>query len=106
MKVTDRDNYELSSGRRFSANCGIIGLSPEKLTVSEGFDGEIDIDGYPWEDFTDENRWTPAERAELADFMIAAWQRFKAATEPTAEERVHAAQARRDSMVAGTEPPG
>jgi len=65
-----KDGYKLSSGREFSANCGIIGLSPKEeygWEVHEGYDGGI----Y-------DEEWTPDEKRELADFMIDLWQKFKA----------------------------
>lgn len=65
MKALERDIYQLSSGRIFSANCGVIAISPELGVSDGGVRGIVDID------------WTPAERTELADFMINLWERFK-----------------------------
>lgn len=64
----DSDHYELSSGRRFYANRGILGIGDdaEPLQVSEGYDGGV---GGP-DDFSE------SERREIADFMIARWQAF------------------------------
>lgn len=54
------------SGREFYAFKFTIGIS-NIGQVKQGWDGEIDgIDDF-----------TPEERAELADHMIALWQRFK-----------------------------
>jgi hypothetical protein len=75
------DLYLLSSGREFYANCGVIGLDPTSLNISEGWDGGIELDGSPtYDPKTDPPRsapWTRAEKRELADFMIDAWKRFK-----------------------------
>jgi hypothetical protein len=68
MKRVTRDNYELSTGRRFYANCGIVGLSPDdskKLEFHEGYDGGESVDD-----------WTPGERMELARFMIDLWREW------------------------------
>jgi hypothetical protein len=66
----DRDHFELSTGRTFYANNGLIGIGPlgknAACHVSEGYDGGVDVD-----------EWTPAERAELADYMIHLWMKFK-----------------------------
>jgi hypothetical protein len=76
MARIDADNDEIifDSGRRVYANNGIVGLAPD-LMVSEGYDGGIDDD-----------RWTAAERAELADMMIDLWTQYrkkKENSEPT-----------------------
>jgi hypothetical protein len=62
------DQYQLSTGRVFYAHRGIIGLTPESETgrTFEGSDGDLDL-----------RSWTRAERAELADWMIAQWTVFK-----------------------------
>lgn len=72
IPVSDGLGYVLSTGRVFYANLGIIGINPT-LEVSEGYDGGFSVDG----DWEGEDKWTAAERAELADFMIDLWQRFK-----------------------------
>ncbi len=108
MKNINRHDYQLTSGRRLTASySGVIGLQPTELAVHVGYDGDVDgLSPVPDGVEASTTPWTPAERAELADFMIAAWQRFKGATEPTAEERVREAQQHRDRVVTGTEPPG
>jgi len=81
MKRIDDDaamnNFELSTGRRFSANCEYIGIARRsgQWSISEGYDGHIYVDAGWSED--DADRWTPAEKAELADYMIALWQEFR-----------------------------
>jgi hypothetical protein len=53
------------TGKRIYSNNGIIGLSP-KLEVTEGYDGDIEI-----EDLTKE------ERLELAEYMLKKWTEFR-----------------------------
>jgi len=72
----EKDTVTFSSGRIRSANCGIIGLGPD-LHVSQGFDGGFWL-GYEATWTPKKDRLTKEDLAELADFMIEAWQRFKA----------------------------
>jgi len=67
-----RNEYIFTSGRRMSANCGIVGIDPD-LKLSEGYDGDVE---YPTLD-TDEFSLTAEDMHELADMMIARWQAFK-----------------------------
>lgn len=61
MIQISEDEVELSSGRRVSANCGIIGIDPDGFTF-EGYDsGLLDAD------------FTAEERRDLALGMIARW---------------------------------
>lgn len=69
MTFNDRDEYVLSTGRKFYANCGIIGISPKNDDVSEGYDGDVYVDWF-------ENPWTIAEKVELAEFMIDRWEKW------------------------------
>ncbi len=62
--VEREDHVTLGTGRRFYANRGIIGLGPDG-GVSEGLDGGVDTD-----------KFTPDERRELAEMMIARWRKF------------------------------
>jgi hypothetical protein len=62
----DKEEIVFSTGRREYANWYIIGISPS-LDVSQGYDGHIDTD-----------KFSPEERAELADYMIGLWSKFKA----------------------------
>ena len=66
MKI-DGSKILFSSGREFYANNGIVGLSPE-LELFEGYDAHLE--GY-------DQSLTPDESAELADFMIDLWRKFK-----------------------------
>lgn len=61
------DQLWFDSGRKCYTNNGVIGINPD-LEVFEGYDGTLD---YP------ANRLTVDEEIELADFMIARWQRFR-----------------------------
>jgi len=81
MEHLGGSRYRLSTGREINASFGgYIGLSPE-MRVGLGCDTHADEvtpevvirEGMSIDpaDF-----WTPAERAELADFMIEQWRRF------------------------------
>ncbi len=62
-----------STGRRISAQRGVIGISP-LLEVFQGHGGVL----IPSEPFLDDNdSLTNQECVELADFMIGQWQAFK-----------------------------
>jgi hypothetical protein len=75
MTITGDDvNFE-STGRISYANRGIIGLSP-KLAVTGGYD-----DGLIASDLTD------AEAVEMANYMIALWQRFKEKYDPVPSQK-------------------
>lgn len=74
---------ELSSGRRFPMNRGIIGIGPEAESgeIYGGYDDCEIVDGRNY-DHGDDPRWsawTPEERAELADEMIRRWTAFRCA---------------------------
>lgn len=63
--LLEGDEYELSTGKQFYANKGIIGIE-NSLIISHGYDGGINED-----DFTQQ------EKAEIADYMIDLWTKFK-----------------------------
>lgn len=63
------DHVSLPSGRKFYANCLIVGIDDEG-GVFEGYDGGVSDD-----------KFTPAERIDLADMMIARWTDYKRAAE-------------------------
>lgn len=71
------DEITLSSGRTFSANCGLISIN-EDLWVSEGYDCGIAGVGLDAAEFS-HDPWSADERVELADRMIKLWSEFKAA---------------------------
>jgi hypothetical protein len=75
----DREEYTFSSGRVGRANRGIIGIAPD-LEVTDGYDGGFDTTPprRSWAfDGDDDLQFTPAERAELANYMIERWTAFK-----------------------------
>jgi hypothetical protein len=59
------DDFLLSTGKEISANCSILGISPE-LELHEGYDGTID-----------EAELTPKEKLEIAEYAISLWQKYK-----------------------------
>ena len=69
--LEEKEEYIFNSGKTASANCGIIGLSPE-LEVSDGYDGLFHC-------YDKENacELTKEDKIELADYMINQWQKFK-----------------------------
>jgi hypothetical protein len=72
MKIV-KDTVTFSTSTERYAHRGIIGLSPE-MTVTEGYDGRF------WSREEAEYRddpLTPAERVELADYMIEQWKTFR-----------------------------
>jgi hypothetical protein len=72
------DGVRLSTGKEIYANHGYVGIN-ERGELSEGYDGDIGFGdfeaGY---DDNDPYELTPAERHELADYVIGLWQRYKA----------------------------
>lgn len=83
MKI-EGDKVIFSTGKARSANCGIIGLSPE-MGVSEGYDGGFysGPDGEEWRD--EEEKLTKEELVELADYMIEQWLKFRLLQESNAK---------------------
>lgn len=75
MHWKDRDTFVLASGKEVDAIYGMIGINAD-LGIGEGSDGSIGVDGFNWAD-PPIPPWTTQERAELADYMIGLWQRFK-----------------------------
>jgi hypothetical protein len=73
MKI-EGDTVTFSTGRVVDVNRGIIGIDDE-LGVTAGYDNGWFYEGYTEPD--DNYYLTPAERIELADYMILQWQRFK-----------------------------
>lgn len=57
------DEYVLSNGRMFYANCGIVGISSDGK-IFNGYDGGIH------EEFTKE------EKKEICDYMISLWTKW------------------------------
>ncbi len=71
MKI-EGDQVTLSGGRTFYANRGLLSLS-EDGTVFEGYDGSIRFLDDDLRSDGDEKPWTPEERKEISDFMVARW---------------------------------
>ncbi len=73
MKMIDDDHFELSTGRRFYANGGCLGMSDSGDQTCHRFPGF----NYGGDGGVDCDDWTQAERIEVADYMIAAWQKWR-----------------------------
>ena len=86
MKRKDRDTYVMSTGREIHASHGILGIARgfgaradetfATFEIGGGYDTHLEAmrDGAQGDLGA---RFTPAERVELADFMIAQWQDLK-----------------------------
>lgn len=62
----------LSTGKKFYANNGIIGINDE-LSIYGGYDGHISLrEYYP----TESLHFSKEERKELAEYVISLWQKF------------------------------
>ena len=60
------DRYTLASGRTVYAYGGVLGLGPDAISASYGWDGSVDMhDGLPF---------TTVERHEIAAEMIRRWE--------------------------------
>lgn len=88
MTRIDRDTYELSTGRRFYANRGILGLDPDpyeddwQSRLTGGYDQSID-EGRPsaGEHGDPAGILTPAERREIAEYQIKLWAEWGGVTQ-------------------------
>lgn len=70
----DLDQYVLSTGRRFYAHHGFLGVSAVEggdglLSIAQGFDGGVRIMG-------ELRQFTPEERQEIAAHVISLWYRW------------------------------
>lgn len=73
MARIEEQTLIFSTGRRLSAQRGVMGISPS-LEVFQGHGGVL----VPSEPFLDDNdALTDLERIELADFMVGQWQAFR-----------------------------
>lgn len=70
--------YELSTGRKFYANNGLISISYTG-EIAEGYDGDIRLEGSYYDGVNLSQAWTDAEKVELANYMIGLWEAFKSA---------------------------
>jgi hypothetical protein len=73
-----RGELVLSSGRRFSAYCGILGVGPESdAGLTAGYYNAVSL----WDETIDDERpFSAEERREIADAMIARWNAWAART--------------------------
>ena len=80
MKVSpdNHDDLVLSTGKVVSANWQIIGLNVRN-DLTEGFDGILEYEEDRTGDPDDALAllFTPAERVEIADWMIERWTEFR-----------------------------
>ena len=82
MKYSKDGGLTLSTGKEVSANCGIIGLSPDGRVFGGYDDARVD------------EKLTPHERRELADYMIAKWRDYKIGEMVSWDEGNHVQKAR------------
>ena len=76
MKYTG-NGYEMSTGRKLYANRGLLSVMPDaknEPAVYDGYDGCIEGTGRG--DWEDEMPFTPEERREMADYVIAQWNKW------------------------------
>lgn len=71
----EQDEIVFSSGRRCYVHAQVVGISPD-LELSYGYDGGIPWPIKEWR-VTDAETLTAADVRELADYMIAQWQKFR-----------------------------
>ncbi len=65
------NKIQLKTGRKFCANRCILGLSEaEPFTLFDGYDDIVCDEEYSL-------HFSPEERSEIADRMIALWQRWR-----------------------------
>ena len=70
MERNEYDYYVLSTGKKFYANLGIIGMSPELDCIYDGYDGRVTtpIRLHDWNPSL-----TPKEQVEVASYMVNLW---------------------------------
>lgn len=79
MEKINESKFKFKDGTRINAYRGFIGINDE-LQVSGGYDGYITCDWsgeWELEDYSVNKPLTPEIRAEIADYMIGLWNRFK-----------------------------
>ena len=74
MDGTEDDPLCVASVELF---CSLYGAEAANLALKCVAVGGIYVGGNPWDEPNE--TWSAAEKAELADYMIARWQAFKAA---------------------------
>lgn len=74
------DGFKLSTGREFDANRSILGIDPTELPLrlTEGYDSSVreDEPDYVNDKSYRDDAFTPAERQEIAEYMIALWRQW------------------------------
>lgn len=72
MERINEDYYRLRSGFEFKSNRGIIGLSPDDVTLYQGFDGIIYDITYSLSHI----ELRPEDALEIGEYMKDQWQKF------------------------------
>lgn len=67
-------NIKLKSGKEISVNNGILGIEPKAMKIYGGYDGEIFLTEWVYDD---RPVYTRDELIEIADMAIERWQVFK-----------------------------
>ena len=76
MKFDEKnEEYELSTGKKFHANKGLISLS-EEFVLCEGYDGSIEDWRQYGENKFDYEKFTILEKREIAYFMIKLYKKW------------------------------
>ena len=82
----DEDHYVLSSGRRFYAYSGVLGVYASfngELQLVYGHDGEVRLAAvYDSRSVRTGDAFVPEERREIADEMIARWMKWAVEGKP------------------------
>ncbi len=74
--VEEPNGYRLSTGRTFAAHGGRLSVRRDRagdFEICDGYDSvllEVTSDD-------GDDKWTPAERREMAEYMIAEWTAFR-----------------------------
>lgn len=84
-----KKGFRLSTGKEFYANRNILGLGPvgeyeSRLSLTFGYDGGVSEDQEPNE-YAENKPFTPEERNEVAEYMIALWREWAALPPEPAE---------------------
>lgn len=68
-------NYTLSTGKSFYANCGMLSLS-ENLFLHNGYDGETENQWSFKDNEPPPETFTKEEKREIANFIIAQFNKW------------------------------
>lgn len=77
----EEDHLIFSSGKKEYTFAGIVGLDPDCISITYGYDGDMislpePEDEWDVEQFK-EAEFTKADLHELADYMVERWKKFK-----------------------------